>query len=249
LQKRFLAAEVHSKFSKNASPRRRVSSGTKSPEGAFKAQARGDEALQAIPYYCLLAVESLVGVFGLRLYEEPRHTVVDHVGAVEIRQYESRVAAMVEFSGPGEAERSEAFRLLFAYIAGANSRSPDAKDHIAMTAPVDVRNSDRFAMTTPVQTSASRMRFFLPADYDLATAPSPTDSRVKIEAVPAEKLAVFRFTGLAAGASQRQKQLISALAGSKWRPVGEAFMLFYDAPFTLPFLRRNEAAVEVEETS
>jgi len=33
--------------------------------------------------------------------------------------------------------------------------------------------------------------------------------------------------------------------GSKWQPIGEAYTLYYDAPFTLPFLRRNEAAVAV----
>ena len=31
-------------------------------------------------------------------------------------------------------------------------------------------------------------------------------------------------------------------------PSGEPYTLYYDAPFTLPFLRRNEAAVVVIET-
>jgi hypothetical protein len=35
------------------------------------------------------------------------------------------------------------------------------------------------------------------------------------------------------------------LKDTKWRPSGEPYTLFYDAPFTLPFLRRNEAAVAV----
>ena len=205
--------------------------------------------LHAIPYYGVLAVESLVGVFGLRLYEEPRYKVIDEKGSVEIRRYVPRVAAAVEFSSRGEADRGDAFRLLFAYIAGANSRSPEATGRIAMTAPVEVRDSQLLAMTAPVQTSASRMRFFLPAEVDLETAPKPLDPRVKIVAVPAETIAVLRFSGLGGDYRQRQKQLISKLGRSKWRPVGAAFMLYYDAPFTLPFLRRNEAAVVVEEAS
>jgi hypothetical protein len=72
---------------------------------------------------------------------------------------------------------------------------------------------------------------------------------VKIVAVPAEKIAVLRFSGLGGDSRARQDQLVSRLARSKWRPLGEPFMLFYDAPFTLPFLRRNEAAVVVDETS
>jgi hypothetical protein len=205
--------------------------------------------LQTIPYYGLLAVESLVGIFGLRLYEEPRHTIIDQVGAVEIRRYVPRVAASVGYATPSGAERGDAFRLLFDYIAGANSRSPDATGRIAMTAPVEVRDSERLAMTAPVQTSNSQMLFFLPADYDLETAPKPLNPKVKIVPVPAEKIAVLRFSGFGGDYRQRQKQLISKLTRSKWKPVGEPFMLYYDAPFTLPFLRRNEAAVVVEETS
>lgn len=64
--------------------------------------------------------------------------------------------------------------------------------------------------------------------------------------VPAEKSTVLRFSGLGGDYKLRQSQLISKLSKSKWRPVGEAFMFYYDAPFTLPFLRRNEAAVVVE---
>ncbi|MBB4197818.1 hypothetical protein CCR94_11670 [Rhodoblastus sphagnicola] len=212
---------------------------------------------QAISYYGLLAIETLFNVFGLRLYEEPRHTIIDRVETVEIRRYDPRVAAAVEFL-PGEAGRGEAFKLLFAYISGANTKA----DRIAMTAPVAVGENlaakdqgakdeeggarERLAMTAPVLSSDSKLAFYLPAAYDLATAPTPLDARVKIEAVPAQTVAVLRFSGFGGIAWLRQRQLVSTLAPSKWRPVGEAFMLYYDAPFTLPFLRRNEAAVVVE---
>jgi hypothetical protein len=213
-------------------------------------QQGGDE-VQAIPYYGLLAVESLVGVFGVRLYEEPHYAIVDQLGSVEIRSYVPRVAAAVDFSTRGEAERGDAFRLLFAYISGANTGNGA---RIAMTAPVELHDNERvanerLAMTAPVQTSASRMMFFLPAEYSLATAPSALDPRVKIVAVPGQKIAVLRFSGLGFDSRQRQKQLVSKVSRSKWRPVGDSFMLYYDAPFTLPFLRRNEAAVVVEEMS
>ena len=33
-----------------------------------------------------------------------------------------------------------------------------------------------------------------------------------------------------------------------WRPVADQVILFYDPPFTLPFLRRTEAAVRVERS-
>jgi hypothetical protein len=202
--------------------------------------------LQTIPYFGVLAVESLAGVFGLRLYEEPRHTLLDRVGSLEIRRYVPRVAATVEYSTIGDGGRNDAFKMLFAYIAGSNSRSPKPTARIVMTSPVEVRDNERLAMTAPVQTSASRMLFFLPSGVDLATAPRPLDPRVNIVAIPAETVAVLRFSGLGDDSGQRQGLLISKLKRSKWRPVGDPFMLYYDAPLTLPFLRRNEAAVVVE---
>jgi hypothetical protein len=195
---------------------------------------------QAIPYYGVLAIESALNVIGVRLYEEPRYTVIDHVQDVEIRRYAPRTAAMVEFiSG---VDRNDAFRLLFDYIAGANA----GKDRIAMTAPVEL-HGERLAMTAPVQSSEGRMMFFLPADYGVSSAPRPRDPRVQIVSVPSEKIAVLRFTGLGGVSPLRQKQLLSGLIRSRWGAVGEPFMYYYDAPFTLPFLRRNEAAVVVKE--
>jgi len=125
---------------------------------------------QSISYYAALAVESLIGVFGIRLYEEARYDVIDRIGdRVEIRHYAPRLAAEVDLAVPGEAGRSEAFKLLFAYIAGANRASVSGNDRIAMTVPVEVSDKERLAMTVPVQTSetngALKMRFFLPAKY------------------------------------------------------------------------------------
>lgn len=100
-----------------------------------------------------------MGVFGIRLYEEPRYDVIGHLAAnIEIRR---------------------SFRLLFAYIAGANQASVSEDARIAMTVPVEVRDKARLAMTTPVQTSeamgTSRMTFFLPAQYSANNAPKPLD--------------------------------------------------------------------------
>jgi len=205
---------------------------------------------QAISYYGVLALESVVGVFGIRLYEEPRFDVIDRLGdRVEIRRYGPRLAAQVELPAAGEAGRSEAFQLLFAYIAGANRTPASGSDRIAMTVPVEVHDRERVAMTVPVQTSQAnglvRMRFFLPAKFSLENAPTPVDGRVRLVAAPGETIAILRYSGSGIDRAQRQAELTAALAPSPWRPSGEPYTLNYDAPFTLPFLRRNEAAVAV----
>ena len=207
---------------------------------------------QTLSYYGALALESVLGVFGVRLYEEPHYDVIDRVAdRVEIRRYAHRLAAEVQLAVAGEAGRNEAFRLLFAYIAGANRASGLGNRKIAVTVPVEVRDKELVAMTVPVQTSETNgttlMRFFLPAKYSHDSAPKPMDARVRLVTTPDETLAISRFSGSGGDFAERQDELIKKLRGSRWRPNGEPYTLYYDAPFTLPFLRRNEAAVAVVE--
>lgn len=208
---------------------------------------------QSIAYYGVLLVESVLGVFGIRIYEEPRYDVINRIGdRVEIRRYGPRLAAEVDLAVAGEAGRSEAFKLLFAYIAGANRASVSGNDRIAMTVPVEVSGKERLAMTAPVQTSETngklKMRFFLPAKYNLENAPKPLNPRVRLVTTSNETIAILRFSGSGHDFAERQTELMARLVGLKWRPSGEPYTLNYDAPFTLPFLRRNEAAVAVVET-
>jgi hypothetical protein len=205
---------------------------------------------QSISYYGVLVLESVLGVFGIRLYEEPRYDVIDRIGnRVEIRRYSPRLAAQVDLTSAGDAGRSQAFQLLFAYIAGANRTPAFGQDTIAMTTPVEVSGRELVAMTVPVETldsaDAGHMRFFLPSKYTLDTAPKPLNPEVRLVTVSDETIATLRFSGSSANVVEPKAQLIAKLKDTKWRPSGEPYTLFYDAPFTLPFLRRNEAAVTV----
>ena len=208
---------------------------------------------QAFSYYATLAIESAFGVFGIRLYEEPRFEVIERIGdRVEIRSYGPRLAAQAVVARPGDDGRREAFQLLFNYIAGANAGLGGVADRIAMTTPVEVRPS-RVAMTTPVQAAetsgAVQMQFYLPATYTQQTAPAPSDPQVHIITVPAETIAALRFSGSGRDFTERQAELLELLKTSAWQPIGDAYALNYDAPFTLPFLRRNEAAVAVRKSA
>jgi hypothetical protein len=207
---------------------------------------------QAISYYGALALESLFGVFGVRLYEAPAYEVLDRVAdRVEIRRYGQRVAAETQLAIADDAGNNEAFKLLFAYISGANRASHSGDGEIAMTAPVAGSDKALIAMTVPVQTAQQNggtvMRFYLPAKYSRDRAPAPTDARVKIVLAPAETVAVIRFSGSGEDFAKHQTELLEMLGGSRWRWSGAPYTLYYDAPFTLPFLRRNEAAVAVIE--
>ncbi len=205
-------------------------------------------------YWVQLAFEATVGVFGVRTYEEPPYEVVERLADdVEVRRYGVRLAAEIELANGGEQARGEAFSALFDYIAGAN-RAAGADEKIAMTMPVEIdERPEKIAMTMPVETTSAqgttRMRFILPAKYTPSSAPQPSDPRVRVVEIAGEVLAVRRFSGGASDedvAAQRQK-LLAALPDSRWRATADPVALYYDAPFTLPFVRRNEAAVSVEE--
>ena len=117
------------------------------------------------------------------------------------------------------------------------------------------RTAEPIAMTAPVAMEPGEegrvMRFFMPAEYTLETLPRPGDNRVRIVTVPAETLAVLRFSGEADDqqVAERQAELLAGLTGSSWEPVGEPGFFGYDPPMTPPEQRRNEAFVEVAAAS
>ncbi len=191
---------------------------------------------------------SACSAFGIRGgTEEPRYTAVERLGNVEIRRYAPRLAAETTVPGDAYNARGEGFRRLAGYIFGANA----GRRRIDMTAPVAQSSApgERIAMTAPVAQAPGEggwvIRFFLPAA--LTDPPVPNDARVRIAPVPEEMVAVLRFSGTATAdaVADRTKALTAALSGTAWHPAGEPVAWFYDPPWTLPLLRRNEVAVPV----
>jgi hypothetical protein len=217
----------------------------------------------------LAGVGQLVGIRAGT--EQPPYEVVGRIGDAEIRRYAPQIAAETVVEGPVETARNEGFRRVAGYIFGDNT----AKASVAMTAPVvqgreAAGGSQSIAMTAPVvQARAGRsesiamtspvvqqpaggeswsIQFIMPSKYTLATLPQPNDPRVRLVEIPARTFAVVRFSGLGRedAVARHEKALDAALAGSSWRAVGEPVTWYYDPPWTVPFLRRNEVARPVE---
>jgi hypothetical protein len=201
------------------------------------------------PSQILLAL-ALTGcsVFGVRSgTPEPAYQVVTKIGPVEIRQYAPKLAASVTVQGDEIAARATGFRRLAAFIFGANT----ANTSIEMTAPV-VQSSAKIAMTAPVAQAAAgpgqwTISFYMPAGYTAATLPRPKDQGIVISELPGALDAVIRFTGIPgkAPAAAAREELLATLANSPYVPDGPPEEWFYDPPWTIPFLRRNEIAVPV----
>lgn len=191
---------------------------------------------------------SVVGVRGGT--EEPHYTVAGRVGAVEIRQYGTRIAAETTLDVDEASARSAGFRRVAGYIFGGNK----GRVRIAMITPVaQSAASETIAMTAPVsqlRDASGRwvIRFYMPAEYTMATLPTPNDDAVRLVEVPPETMGVLRFSGSTSikAVDDKRTDLLAMLRGSAWQPVGMPVAWFYDPPWTLPFLRRNEVAVTVQ---
>ena len=116
-------------------------------------------------------------------------------------------------------------------------------------------NATKIAMTAPVSQSHSpqgwTIRFFMPASSTLETLPIPNNPEIHLVSVPAADYAVLRFTGSRNPRAIAAKQaiLLRSLVNAPWQPIGTPTAWFYDPPWTLPFLRRNEVAIEVTKTN
>jgi hypothetical protein len=153
------------------------------------------------------------------------------------------VVAQVEMHGERDKAINSGFRAIADYIFGNNS--PGEK--IAMTTPVTQQKArQKIPMTAPVTQQAEgdlwRARFYMPSSYSLETLPKPNNPQVQLQVVPPQKVAVLRFSGrwTEANLQEHVEALRTYVKGDGLVTAGEPIMAFYNPPWTLPFLRRNE---------
>lgn len=169
-------------------------------------------------------------------YEEPKYTVIKKTDIYEVRLYETRTVAQVIYG-----KEDSGFKVLFNYISGENDTSSEVK----MTVPVT--QSEKIDVTAPVTQSKNDgkmvMQFFLPKQYSLQNAPKPNDPRVSIIDLPETYFAVISYSGSTSDKNfnEHHKKLKAALDKDKLIVIGIPLKATYNSPFTLPFLRRNEA--------
>lgn len=182
--------------------------------------------------------------------EEPKYSVSLKDGGFEVRDYPAMVAAEVSVSGDRGDASSEGFKLLAGYIFGGNTK----KQGIAMTAPVVQASagSEKIAMTAPVllagQPGNWTVRFLMPSNYTMDTLPQPNDARVRLVPVPAARMAVVQFSGLARedDITTQTGLLNTWITRNKLQPLGPPALARYNPPWTPWFMRRNEIMVAVQ---
>ncbi len=169
--------------------------------------------------------------------ERARYSIEVSEGDFEIRHYAPRIQAeTVINAAPWQRSIEDGFHRLAGYIFGDN----EGHHKIAMTAPV--------VMTLgAVDRSTRTVAFKMPDSYAMDTLPQPKDRRITLRRVPARRIAVLTFSGRHTKdlPNRQRMQLLARVRNGRLLPIGDVTFAGYDAPWTLPFLRRNEVLVEV----
>ena len=216
-------------------------------------QARGSLQLvqgALLSLFLIAAADS----YGL---ETPEYEVLYTEGNIEYRRYEAYLVAETSIAEVGDwgKDTRDGFMQLFDYITGDNTLEITGDNtletKIETTTPAVQGQSTKIAMTAPVVESSSngvnRMAFMLPSEYQLDNAPRPTNPAITLKEMPVRLIASIRYSGrwTDKNVAKYKAQLEQHLAANKVNVIGEFSTAVYNAPFTPPFMRRNEIHYEI----
>jgi hypothetical protein len=164
------------------------------------------------------------GLYVIYSTERPCYEVAQSLSSqVEIRQYEEQTW----ISTPYKTD-DLSFSILASYIFGGN------------------KEGEKVSMTAPVITD-QQMSFILPKGISKRNAPTPDGQTIDLTTVPARKLATLTFSWFTPRSRVEKKtvELLNILEKNNIQTKGQPFLMRYNDPWTPPFLRRNEVAIEV----
>lgn len=210
----------------------------------------------------LIVLWSVWGYFSSKV-ENTEYSVIESKSEYEIRLYPEHIVAQTTIKGTYDEALNQGFRIVAGYIFGGNTK----KESIAMTAPVIEKSAAQnsaseksaaektkgqsIAMTAPVMATVEgeshTIAFGMPRSYTLETLPVPNDSRIQIVTIPEKKMAVIEFSWYRSTArvQSKKQELLDALKKDNVKVVGEPQYAGYNAPWTPPWMTRNEVLVEV----
>lgn len=179
-------------------------------------------------------LKSIPEMLGIRLNEEPPYETVEQDGDFEIRVYQKQLRASVTIENmPFDEFREKAFDSLAEYIYGENSEIID------MTSPV---------LQSQTSDNSWTMSIVLPEKFSLSDVPKPLNPDIQISEVKAMDVAVYSYHGNNSleKIETHKKELLEWLdKHPKYEAAGESSAAQYDAPFVIPFMKKNEIHVPI----
>ncbi|GFZ02496.1 SOUL heme-binding family protein [Actinidia rufa] len=173
--------------------------------------------------------------------ETVKFTVLSRRDQYEIRKVEPYFIAETTMPGKYGFDfngASQSFNILAEYLFEYN-KGENGDDY---PCPLLLEDEDKWQMS-----------FVMPSKYG-SNLPLPKDPSVRIREVPSKIVAVAAFSGFVTDeeVTRRESILRDALKNDPQFQVNEGASVEvaqYNPPFTLPFTRRNEVALEVERKS
>ena len=153
------------------------------------------------------------------------------------------IIALVNVNGTRRDAIGKGFRLLADYIFGDNVGQRTISD------PAGTRESIKIAMTAPVQQqsvdSGWQISFVMPSEYTTGTLPSPTNKLNTIRTEDSRDFFTITFSGINSDQNIEKNQNILSkyLKVNNISTSSKPIYAFYDPPWTLAFLRRNEILI------
>lgn len=202
--------------------------------------------------FTLLGIISIAfGIWGIMAsnVEQPQYEVISSDQGFETRTYNPTITAEILVDGSRKDAIKKGFKQLAGYIFGHNKPA----NSIKMTAPVMQEESTTIAMTAPVSQSREgkqwKVSFTMPAHYSMDTLPDPNNSNVKLTQIPKRTVLVLRFSGSTSEENiyVHAEKLLKYLKKEGIKTTGSVQYAFYNPPWTLPLLRRNEIMIALQE--
>lgn len=195
--------------------------------------------------WIILPIITLTIIFALSIgtimskVEKPKYITIEKNGNIEIRDYEQTIIAEVSVKGERKEAIREGFKVLANYIFGNNL----SKNRSSVTAK---QEGQKIAMTAPVEQikdiDSWKISFTMPSKYSIDSLPSPNTDKIKLLKIPKEKRIVIEFSGSNTDENiEKHLQILLAYCERENITINEGpIFAFYNPPWTLPFLRRNE---------
>ena len=184
--------------------------------------------------------------------EHPQYVVTEKHKAIELRDYSPRIIAQVSTSGTREEAISSGFRQLADYIFGNNITSEFISAE-KQASQDQISTNKKIAMTAPVEQSQVKdtwtNTFTMPSEYTLETLPRPKNAAITLYSVPPQSFIAIQFSGTNSthNIDIHENKLRSFCEQNNIEIKNDAIYAFYNPPWTLPILRRNEVMFPINK--
>ena len=165
--------------------------------------------------------------------EELGYQVLANINDIEIRAYKAHQLATVNIESGFTRAGYSAFRYLFDYISGKNGQGKK----IAMTAPV---------LQSPTEKGWA-VSFVMPESESSKGMPEPSSKQVIGQQVQPALMAAIQYSGSWRKSRflNHKQELVNGITKTNYEICGPITWARYNAPFSLPFMRRNEVLAKV----